>query len=322
MTDLVSIIIPVKDRIEWLIETLDSVFNQTYPNIEVIVVDDGSSPPVRECLPTLLERSNVKILRNESSQGVGAAREKGRLTAQGSYINYLDSDDLLHRDKIKIQVNALQKSKTAGMCYCTCIRFRDIPISGKEPVWNYSDKVDLFSDRIDLVLFRPWVPGACLWTRKATDAIGPWADLFIGDDTEYDLRAGCLGIDIIKVPDILFYYRRSRHGPHGTNKTESRRINYAISTITFGRTASNYVNVLKDEHIKLISKKLEHSFILFLILNMKPFASECNKVIRTLHYSNRFINLRHFLLKSIIFLFPSAFVNYLYRRSRWILKSS
>ena len=76
MYDLVSIIIPAKDRIDWLKETLKSVFNQTYSEIEVIIIDDGSKPPIQECLPQLKENMRVSILRNEVSSGCWLCQRK------------------------------------------------------------------------------------------------------------------------------------------------------------------------------------------------------------------------------------------------------
>lgn len=207
------------------------------------------------------------------------------------------------------------------MCYCTCVRFRELPITGKEPVWKSSDQINPHINLIDLVFARPWGTGACLWTIKAAEIIGPWTQLKIGEDLEYEFRAACLGIQIIFVPEVLFYLRKSRSGPHLTNTTEFKRINHALFTITNGKTAITYKDRLNDRQIIIISKRVEHSLFVFLLMkNMKSYAAECNEVLRSLCYPKNMYFLRYFLFKILIFLFPSKFVHYLYRHSRWVLK--
>ena len=88
---LVSVIIPTYNRKDNLIEAIESVFAQTYPNYEVIVVDDGSSDGTKEKLQEIRKKL-VYIHQNNS--GVSTARNKGILSSKGDYIALLDSDDL------------------------------------------------------------------------------------------------------------------------------------------------------------------------------------------------------------------------------------
>ena len=112
---LVSVIIAAYNSEDTIAETIFSVLNQTFKDLEVIVIDDGSkdntSQRIRE-----IEDSRVKLFLYENG-GVAKARNRGITHASGEYIAFLDHDDLWTPDKIEAQVSALQKSPDAGVAY-------------------------------------------------------------------------------------------------------------------------------------------------------------------------------------------------------------
>jgi len=101
---LVSVIIPVYNRKEWLKDAINSVLNQTYKNIEIIVVDDGSTEDIHNM--EIMKNENIKYYRNEN-HGVGYSRNFGIKKANGKYIAFLDSDDFWAKEKIKTQVKEM-----------------------------------------------------------------------------------------------------------------------------------------------------------------------------------------------------------------------
>lgn len=105
---LVSIIIPVYNVEKYLAECLDSVVNQTYRNLEIIVVDDGS-PDLSYDIASAYARadSRIKVVRRENG-GLGAARNTGVVEASGQYLAFMDSDDVLPLDAIGLMVGSLQ----------------------------------------------------------------------------------------------------------------------------------------------------------------------------------------------------------------------
>lgn len=104
---LVSVIIPNYNYLRYIDKCLESVFNQDYPNIEVIVVDDGSTDGSLEYLESLT--NPVKILR-QRNQGVSIARNIGLFESKGEFIAFLDADDFWDSSKISKQVNILASS--------------------------------------------------------------------------------------------------------------------------------------------------------------------------------------------------------------------
>lgn len=107
MKDLVSVIIPTYNRAALLKEAVVSVYNQTYRPIECIVVDDGSTDNTAEVMKTLETLNGegfvLKYIQQPNS-GAQVARNTGTAAANGAYIQYLDSDDLLYPEKLRKQV--------------------------------------------------------------------------------------------------------------------------------------------------------------------------------------------------------------------------
>lgn len=113
---LVSVIIPTYNRAKTLLGSVQSALGQTYRNIEVIVVDDGSTDATMDVLASLSGR--IRVIR-QTNAGPSAARNRGVAEAKGEIIAFLDSDDHWMRDKIERQV-ALMKCGGPDMCCCVC----------------------------------------------------------------------------------------------------------------------------------------------------------------------------------------------------------
>ncbi len=118
MKPIVSVIIPCKDRPQHLLRALASVREQTILPDEVIVVDDGSEPPL--ALDYGEEMIPVKLIR-QSNRGPSAARNRGILEASGDWIALLDSDDTWVADKLETQLDLISRHESAGFCVCDMV---------------------------------------------------------------------------------------------------------------------------------------------------------------------------------------------------------
>jgi glycosyltransferase involved in cell wall biosynthesis len=116
MTDnhLISIIIPCYNAEKFIVETISSVLNQTYPNLEIIIIDDGSTDSSKSKIETL-KNNRVQYI-HQNNQGVSSARNNGLKIAKGSYILFLDADDLLSNDFILNRFNFLELNNEFGAC--------------------------------------------------------------------------------------------------------------------------------------------------------------------------------------------------------------
>jgi glycosyltransferase involved in cell wall biosynthesis len=204
----VSIIIPAYNRVELLVETIDSCVNQTFQGCEVIVVDDGSNEPLESIVQKYSAESSSKIvvryLRQER-RGANAARNLGLGHAQGQFIQFLDSDDLLHPRKIEIQKAILEAEPDIGMCYCLDEYFHSRP-GDMDLLWNVPD----LPFHLDRFIWKDpvWCTGSPLWRRSFLQSVGDWDEkLMCWQDWEFHVKALCRGLQYIYVPYILHYIR-------------------------------------------------------------------------------------------------------------------
>ena len=107
-TVTVSVIIPFYANVDWLKEAVLTVLNQSFTDYEIIVVNDGSNERM-DCF--LSEFNNKIVYKKKKNEGPASARNLGIELAKGRYIAFLDSDDLWHTDKLKIQVERMEKTR-------------------------------------------------------------------------------------------------------------------------------------------------------------------------------------------------------------------
>ncbi len=212
----VSIIIPCKNAAPWLGETIQSCLDQTWSNVETIVVDDGSADNSAAIARSFGDR--VTLLAS-GRPGASAARNVGLAYAGGEFIQFLDADDLLDRDKIAAQIARLEVARAGAIASGAWSRFRDDPSEAQfaaEPVWR-----DLAPDDF---LVSSWLGGgmmpnfAWLVPRAVINRAGPWDEtLSLLDDGEYFCRVALASTGIVFCGRARGYYRT------GSAATLSRR---------------------------------------------------------------------------------------------------
>lgn len=121
---LVSVIIPTYKRSVCLLQTIESVLSQTYPSIEIIIVDDNGlgnkfQVETQKKLQKYIDERKIIYIPHEVNKNGAAARNTGFRASKGEYINFLDDDDVLMPEKIEKQVNFLEKQPVnVGATYC------------------------------------------------------------------------------------------------------------------------------------------------------------------------------------------------------------
>jgi len=137
-TPLVSVITPCFNHGEWLRECVDSVRAQTYPAVEMIVIDDASNQAGTQAyLDELEDAADVQVVRMDRNSGPSAARNQGLELARGRYILPLDSDNLLLPDAIERLVNQLQGAgERVGFVYPTIQYFGNRELYFEPPAYN------------------------------------------------------------------------------------------------------------------------------------------------------------------------------------------
>ncbi|MFD0950346.1 glycosyltransferase [Paraperlucidibaca wandonensis] len=192
----VSIIIPNFNYGQYVSEAIESALNQTYPNIEVIFIDDGS---VDGSLDAALSYS-ITVLSQEN-QGVSAARNNAASMATGDYLLFLDSDDLLYPDAIEVMVKELASSEAnIGFCY--------------GQLQYFGEKNDIFiSAPFDpkKLSFANYIQTSVLIKKSIFDAVGGFDRGFaLREDWELFIRVWHYGYSGKYLPRPVIKYRKHR----------------------------------------------------------------------------------------------------------------
>src|SRR6516225_8153524 len=189
---LVSTIIPVHNRPLLLQEAVASVLAQTYRPIEIVIVDDGSTDDTAQSITALAAGypSIVRHLRIPNG-GPGAAREAGRVTASGEFIQYLDSDDLLLPRKFELQVGGLRNYGDCSVSYgkTRFYAYGDCPV---DTPWKRTGQL-IATMFPSFLQSRWWDTSTPLYRREVTDLAGAWTSLGHEEDWEYDCRIASKG---------------------------------------------------------------------------------------------------------------------------------
>ena len=195
---LVSIVTPTYNQAEFLAATLDSMLAQDYPNIEYLVLDDGST----DATPDVLSRYIGHVhWERQANMGQSRTMNKAWAQARGKYLGYLSSDDLLLPNAISTLVRALEANTEAVVAYCD---FDLIDRAGKLTGTVCSPDFD--HRRVVEELICPPGPGT-LFRRSVFEQIGGWNEnLRKIPDFEYWLRAARIG-PFMRVPQVLAQYR-------------------------------------------------------------------------------------------------------------------
>jgi glycosyltransferase involved in cell wall biosynthesis len=207
MNTRVWILIPCYNAAPFLAATLESTLAQDWPDIAVIVVDDGSTDESLTIARTF-EARGVRVI-SQQNQGASAARNTALRAAGAGWVQFLDADDLLAPDKISVQMACLAKAAPGSVASGEWARFQVDSAEAEfkpEPLWHTMSGVEfqLLKLEHDLMMH----PAAWLCPRSLMEVAGSWDEtLSLNDDGEYFSRVVLEGAAIVFCPGARSYYR-------------------------------------------------------------------------------------------------------------------
>jgi hypothetical protein len=190
---LVSTIIPVYNRPRQLGEAVASVLAQDYRPIEILIVDDGSTDGETWQVAQALAEAHPGVVFSvrQENTGPGLARERGRRLARGEFIQYLDSDDVLLPGKFRTQVSLLRADPGADVAYGPTLFRRSDGSVAELPIKQTGRRhICMFPAFLNE---RWWSTSTPLHRASILHQVGPWTDLRLEEDWEYDCRVAALG---------------------------------------------------------------------------------------------------------------------------------
>ena len=204
---LVSILIPAYNAAPFIRATLQSALAQTWPNVEIIVVDDGSTDETASVVEAVADR-RIRLIR-QGRRGPSAAQNAALQHAQGRFIQRLDADDLLSPDKIARQMARLLDTPRA-LAAGQWARFVNDPAEARFRLTSTSRDLspEAWFTR-DCAIGLPMLqPGLWLTSREVVDAAGPWDErLTLNNDFDYGVRLLLASDRVLYCNEARLYYR-------------------------------------------------------------------------------------------------------------------
>ncbi len=199
MNEYVSVVMPCYNDGKYIKEAIDSVKAQTYPFVELIIVDDGSDDrELLASLKALAEEDGIRVLYADHG-GPAAARNKGIEAAKGRYILPLDSDDKIAPTYIEKAVKAYEEHENVGIVYCKAELFGE-----RSGPWDLGD----FS--IGRMLVRGQIFVTSLFSKADWQAVGGFSEELKAGIEDYDFWLSLLelGREVYQIDEVLFFYRQ------------------------------------------------------------------------------------------------------------------
>jgi glycosyltransferase involved in cell wall biosynthesis len=198
----VSVVVPVLNGRAFVCEAIDSVFAQQGATVEVIVVDNGSTDGSAELVA---ERYGERVrLATESKPGAASARNTGAALAVGTWLGFLDADDLWLAGKLQRQLEALRPAAPATLCLSWCEEFYSAELSERQ-----RQSLSIRREAYPMLL-----PSSLLLRLDCFRRIGPFPEIAAGEFFAWYGWARELGVQDCVVPEVLV-----RRRVHASNTT-------------------------------------------------------------------------------------------------------
>ena len=222
----ISVIIPVYNGARYIATALDSVFSQNYNDIEVIVVNDGST----DNSENIIKLYNIRYLKQEN-MGVAVARNNGIKLSKGEFLAFLDQDDVWLPEKLSLQFNQFINQKNLG--YLLSHQILHLENGFAKPHW-------LKSEQLNQPIIG-YLPSTLMVRTEIFKKIGYFNDKFdIGSDSEWFFRAKELNIEMKIMPEVLVKRLiHSSNQSHSVGNSHMELLRIVKQTLTKKRQRSN-----------------------------------------------------------------------------------
>ena len=238
----ISVVLPAHNEHELLDQAVQSILRQTEGDLELIVVDDGSTDGTGELLDRLaIQDTRVKPVRQEHA-GIVTALNRGLERARGTYIARMDADDLSHPDRFRRQAEFLDRNPEVGLVGCGVEYLGDADDNRGLALFVEWTNSLVTSEDIDLYRFveSPFIHPSVMFRRELAEQFGAYRDGDYPEDYELWLRWLDGGVRMAKLDDSLLQWRER---PGRLTRTDSR---YSVEA--FYRTKAPYLNRWLREH--------------------------------------------------------------------------
>lgn len=265
---LVSVVTPCFNAAPFVGETIEAVLAQSYPRIELIVVDDASTDGSWEVIRSFGDR--IRAVRLEENRHVCHARNQGVARSRGEYLMFLDADDLIEPDTIEALVAAARESP-GSIAICDWRRLAPVD-GGWAPAPADVALPAAGADPLRAWLEGHWVPTcSILWPRPVYERTGGWDEsLTYADDTDIMLRTLVAGTGFAHARGGRSYYRSHRpsHVSHSQNygtedkhRSQLRVLGRIVEALEADGRLPAYAPALGDAYHRVALMGFQHGHV-------------------------------------------------------------
>lgn len=243
----VSIVIPCYNHGQYVDEAVNSCLAQTYDDIEIIIVNDGSTDEATNTLLNNYSRPKTKVI-NKQNGGLAEARNTGIAAATGKYILPLDADDKIAPTYIEKAVNVIENNDEIGIVYCLAEFF-----GAKQGLWplkEYKFPDILNSNRIFCT---------ALFRKLDWEKVGGYKKEMIYGLEDYEFWLSLIenGVGVYRIPEVLFYYRQ-----HEISMITKLSDSLEKCTFSFNKIFSFHTDMYKQNY-NFLAKSMRRRFDAF-----------------------------------------------------------
>lgn len=222
----VSVVIPCFNHWHYLRDAVDSVLKQTLADVEIIVVDDGSTQPPSDSLLEFLKSSQVILLQKDNA-GPSAARNHGIKNAHGELILTLDADDKIDPSYLEKAEKLFRDQSDIGIVYCDAAYFGNRNGKWELPPYNFPD-----------ILLDNFIFSAAVFRKADWQSVGGYNPNMIHGWEDHDFWLSIIELKrvVIRIPQTLFYYRQE-------SDSRTQRFNAKQKMEMFEQLAKNHRNL-------------------------------------------------------------------------------
>ncbi|MGE7020683.1 glycosyltransferase family A protein [Solibacillus cecembensis] len=260
----VTVIMPCYNDGEFIEESIASVLNQTYKNIELIIINDGSTDEKTNTILGNISNPLIKVL-NTKNIGPSAARNFGIKVSTGKYILPVDADDKIHSVYIEECVNQLETNSDVGIVYCFAELFGEQKGRWDLPEYTFESML------LDNIIFV-----TSMFRKKDWERVGGFNENLIHGMEDYDFWLSILELnrEVIQLKEVYFFYRIKK-----VSRTTKFSDNSSIVKDTYKTLYLNHPK-LYEKYYKEYAMILRDSLIEQIYINKKltDFGPVINKV--------------------------------------------
>lgn len=205
----ISVIIPVYNVEKYIRQCLESMINQSFLNIEIIIINDGTKDNSMRIVNEYISDKRIKVIEKENG-GISSARNRGIKEAKGKYIYFIDSDDWAEKDILEV---LYRDNKGEDIIFTNYIYYNEVTGKKREKKYKFPDKIKIksgkyyFYNDAEVLVWNRLYRREFLIENKLFFKEG-----IIHEDEEFSFKSLMLAKKVKYIESYLFYYRTSREG--------------------------------------------------------------------------------------------------------------